>query len=544
MTLVKFLLKNKYLILLLILTFISLFSLLGRGLIPTHDGEYHLIRFYEFDKVLREGFFYPRWAPDLDFGYGLPLFTFVYPLPNYFTSFLHLFNISFLDSVKLNMFFASLTGAVLFYFWTKKYWGELGGLVSSIFYTYTPYHFVDIYVRGSVGEVWALALFPGIFISFDKFLESRKIYFLIVSSVFLTLTIFSHNIVGLMCFSFGVIYILFKIFNSKLKLQLILNSLFLILLSLGLSAIFWLPALLETKYVVGLQLFNIKQNFPDLFQLIFPSWGTGFFDSNLDNQMSVQIGIANLLAFVVSLTVLVKLWNKNNEISKNLLFFIFSFILLIFLMLPVSLPFWEKIPLIHYFQFPWRFLSLIMIVAPFLAGSIVLLTYKKITSLVLIFLAVLITFSYTKPAYYMIRSDKYYITRSNFIDSTNSPGDSFNTIWGQKKNSRPTQIFIAEFPLSIDNLKVKGLEINANLSTKTSQKIIISRNYFPNWTLFLDNKKISIFSTNGLIAFNFPKGQHSFLLRFENTFIENIADLISLTSLLILLFFLLRKKVF
>jgi len=347
-----------------------------------------------------------------------------------------------------------------------------------------------------------------------------------------------------MCFSFGVIYILFKIFNSKLKLQLILNSLFLILLSLGLSAIFWLPALLETKYVVGLQLFNIKQNFPDLFQLIFPSWGTGFFDSNLDNQMSVQIGIANLLAFVVSLTVLVKLWNKNNEISKNLLFFIFSFILLIFLMLPVSLPFWEKIPLIHYFQFPWRFLSLIMIVAPFLAGSIVLLTYKKITSLVLIFLAVLITFSYTKPAYYMIRSDKYYITRSNFIDSTNSPGDSFNTIWGQKKNSRPTQIFIAEFPLSIDNLKVKGLEINANLSTKTSQKIIISRNYFPNWTLFLDNKKISIFSTNGLIAFNFPKGQHSFLLRFENTFIENIADLISLTSLLILLFFLLIKKVF
>jgi len=174
MTLVKFLLKNKYLILLLILTFISLFSLLGRGLIPTHDGEYHLIRFYEFDKVLREGFFYPRWAPDLDFGYGLPLFTFVYPLPNYFTSFLHLFNISFLDSVKLNMFFASLTGAVLFYFWTKKYWGELGGLVSSIFYTYTPYHFVDIYVRGSVGEVWALALFPGFLLVLTNFWKVEK----------------------------------------------------------------------------------------------------------------------------------------------------------------------------------------------------------------------------------------------------------------------------------------------------------------------------------------------------------------------------------
>ena len=59
------------------------------GFIPTHDGEYHLIRFYEFEKMLRAGHWVPRWAPGLNSGYGIPLFNFFYPFPNYIGALFH-----------------------------------------------------------------------------------------------------------------------------------------------------------------------------------------------------------------------------------------------------------------------------------------------------------------------------------------------------------------------------------------------------------------------------------------------------------------------
>ncbi|HYK09059.1 MAG TPA: hypothetical protein VEW42_06190, partial [Candidatus Eisenbacteria bacterium] len=105
-------LKYKFIFLAIAMALLATWPLFHAGLMPTHDGEYHLIRFYEFDKILREGILYPRWAPDLLYGYGIPLFTYIYPLPNYVASFLHLFGASFLDSVKLNMAAATFSGAI------------------------------------------------------------------------------------------------------------------------------------------------------------------------------------------------------------------------------------------------------------------------------------------------------------------------------------------------------------------------------------------------------------------------------------------------
>lgn len=147
---------------------ISAYSLFHSGLPPTHDGEYHVVRFYEFYRTLSNGNFYPRWAPDLNFGYGTPLFNYVYPFPNYISAIVHFTGVSFIDSFKLNLLFATLIGAVFMYLWVKNYFGEISGLVSSIFYSFSPYRLVDTYVRGSVGEVWAMAFFPALMWATEK----------------------------------------------------------------------------------------------------------------------------------------------------------------------------------------------------------------------------------------------------------------------------------------------------------------------------------------------------------------------------------------
>ena len=522
--------KYKFLLLVIFFVLLGAFPLLHSGLPPTHDGEYHVIRFYEFDKVLRDGNLYPRWAPDLNNGYGVPLFNYVYPLPNYFSSFVHLLGVSFIDAFKLGLFIAVLLGGVFFYLWTKIFFDKIGGLVGAVYYLFSPYLFVDVYIRGAVGEVWALAFFPAFLWSITEFIYNNKPKFLPISAIFLSLIIFSHNILSFLFMPFALAYILVLVLLSKERQSKIIGSGFVILLALCLSAIFWVPAILETKLVTGLQIYDYKTNFPDLFQLLFPSWGSGFFGAGLASEMSVQIGLANILGVFISLFVLFKLFRKKDYRAKLILFFILFFFLVVFLMQKISIPLWENIPLMNYFQFPWRFLSLVILICSFLTASIFAFTKSKVAAIILIVIVVSLGFNYAHPAHYLYRNDNYYVTRSNFIDGTNSIGNVFNTIWikGELKKNKDI--------LSNKNTKVEVLERKAtsykfNVIIDQESDLIVNTAYFPGWETKIDGiiSKTTPSST-GLIKFKVPSGKHLVEVNFTNTIIRNLSLIITIVS--------------
>ncbi len=530
----KLILKNIFVLIVISFALISSFSLFHSGLPPTHDGEYHVIRFYEFDKALRDGNIYPRWAADLNNGFGLPLFNYVYPLPNYMASFFHFFGISFIDSFKLNMIFAVLIGAIFFYLWSRQFWGNLGGLVSSVFYTFSPYHFVDLYIRGSVGEVWALGFFPAFLWAITNYLRNKKLKFFLLSAIFLSLIIFSHNILALMFFPFAISYIVFLILNQKEKKRLILDTCYIILIGLGLSSIFWVPALLEIKYVTGLQVFGTSYHFPEFYELIIPSWGSGF-SGDLRNHLSFQIGVANLLALFISILIL--LFTKKNENKRYILFFILSFFLIFFLMLKISLPIWQKVPFMNYFQFPWRFLSLEILFASFLAGSFVVFSkkiIKKVLAILMIILAVSLGLGYAKPAYYLERNDSYYTTKSNFIDGTNSPGNAFNTIfWKAHQKAKEKVSFEGDGTVQIAAIKSSNYIFSVN--AKEDGNILVNTAYFPGWTAYIDGKYKEVKrGEDGLFYFPVGRGNHRIVVKLEDTDIRKLASAISLFSILAL----------
>lgn len=511
----------------LLLAFIAVKSLLQPGLPPTHDGEYHVIRFYEFDKALRGGQWYPRWAPDLNKGYGIPLFNYVYPLPNYISAAFHAFGISFIDSFKLNMAIATLIGAVAMYLWAKIYWGQWGGVVSAVFYTYAPYHFLDIYIRGSVGEVWALALFPVFLWSITLLSKEKNSLFLPISSLVLALVVFSHNILAVLFFPFAVSY-MFLLLSPKVKIarrpwalgkkRFLLFSIFLtVLLSLGLSAIFWLPAILEKGYVWGLEVFDYRRHFVELYQLIFPSWGSGFSSDESTEGLSFQIGIANLT--VLSITILILLFKKQRKQRGIVLFIIGWIILSVFLMLPLSLPVWNTIAIMQYFQFPWRMLSLVILCCAFLAGSLVPVWQPRITASILVLIAFILGVGYAKPAYYHMRDDDYYTKKSNFIDGTNSPGNAFNTIWFNEKLPKATA-------------KIEDREENSRLNIA----------YFPGWKVLIDGQIVeSRVDKDGLIQIAKPKPEAKVMALFDNTAVRAGAQTITLISFFVTIFLLIKN---
>ena len=519
--------------------FIAGLPLLHKGLPPTHDGEYHIIRFYQFDKTLRDGQWYPRWQPDVNKGYGSPLLNYYYPLPNYTASLFHYFGSSFIDAFKLQMFFAIIFGAVFSYLWIKYFFGEIAGVVGSVIYTFAPYHFVDIYVRGSVGEVWALALFPAFLWSLTKIVKEKNNNAISLSCIFLALIIFSHNILALLFFPFALVYSFVICWQYKVNKKILLSVAATFLLGLSISSIFWFPALMEREYVKGLEIYDVTRHFVEPYQLLFPSWGTGFSGGELQNQMTFQIGIINTCIIFLSLLFIVKLFiTKKNNLF--LIFFMLCFFVICFLMLEQSTFLWRYLPLIEYTQFPWRLLSLIILICAFLGGLVVGMTsgrLKKIISIIFIILAILLTISYTKPAYYHDRNDTYYFEKPNFIDGTNTPGNAFNTIWLNPSLPRESnKINVSKKEGNIISEKYTSVKYIIEMTALKNSTIIVNTAYFPGWVARVDGQNRVIEKTkDGIIALSLVEGRHTVEFFYGSTLPRTIGVLFFIASILLVL---------
>lgn len=517
--------RLKKIVPLLVIIFLGLWAawpLITKGFIPTHDGEYHIIRFYEFDKSIKAGIFFPRWAPGLNSGFGVPLFSFFYPLPNYLSEFFHFLGFSFVDSLKFVLAFGLIVSGIFFYLWAKEIWGAWGGLTGSIFYILAPYHLVDIYVRGSPGEVLAIAFYPAVLWAVEK--KSN------LAPVFLALLILSHNILALIFLPFLISYFFFRrsLFGYFLKT---------IFLGLGLSAYFWLPALAEARYVVGLKMIDFADHFLSVPQLIFPSWGTGFSVPGIGDQLSFQIGLPHLL---VVFLVLVAFFKERNY-RWLLGHFLFWFLAAVFLLLPISIFVWDRLFLLSSFQYPWRFLSLIILVGSFLAGYPA--QKRKFLALILIFLAIAFYSNYSRPVKYLSREDSVYLGNPYWTQGTATLNNSFNTVWFKSESKDDIKdIKFVQNNCRVNEMFNNPIKHHYEIDCEDKEQVQLGLAYFPGWQVLVDDQSTPISFSDGLIDFKVNEGKHFVKAEFQESIIRKLADSISLVSLLFLLLIAIFKR--
>ncbi|MBI5449604.1 hypothetical protein HY948_04815 [Candidatus Gottesmanbacteria bacterium] len=508
--------KTKIVFLILMLASIAaVLPLLRPGFIPTHDGEYHLIRFYEFETMLRSGYWFPRWAPGLNSGYGLPLFNFHYPLPNYIGVFFHALGWNLTDSFKLALAAGYLSAGLFCYVWLSKIFGKFSGAVGTIAFLFVPYWFVELYVRGSIGEVIFMAWFMLLLAAVEHQRE-------IVISLATAGMILSHNILSIVFFPIVVIYLFIRRWRY----------LGYAMMGLGLSAYFWIPAILERNFMVGLNVVNFREHFPELSQLLIPSWGTNFSQVGVpDGEMSQQLGViavvAAFLAFVCNIFER-KRWLKI-LVSGGLVLFLF----VILLMQTITLPLWEFFSVLQFVQYPWRLLVVVMPLAGFFVAYVSYRIRARWVAIGLAILCIGFSLQYMNPVVYMDRDDAYYLSRREFTDGTSSLGNSFSTVWSPWKSSRAAQ--------SVEVLQGKGtiivqtqtpLTMRAVADIEEDAVIRLNRLYFPGWVVMIDgNKQLINYSEDGTIFFSARKGVHAIEVLFAETPIRVGADLISIVSL-------------
>ncbi len=484
--------------------------LLTSGFIPTHDGEYHIIRIVEFSRMLEAGYFIPRWAPNLNSGYGIPIFEFHYPFPNYAGSFIRLFTRDAVSAFQIGTGIGYLTIILAAFGWLSVIFGVLPALVGAITAAFVPYLFVDMYVRGATGEIWAMAFL------FLSLLAVEKKQYVWLAFTF-ALIVLSHNILAMMFAPFLLGYCIIRG-----------RALWGMAAGLGVSAFFWLPALAEQKFVVGLNTVNFRQHFVRVYELLIPSWGTGFSGiGDIRNKMSFQIGIAPIIATLGGL------WSAKK--SKLFIYFFTLFLASIFMMLPVSSGVWETIKPLQLIQYPWRLLSFLVPFTAYATGYWVSHMKRPWMGVFFALFAVVVAGSYTRPVIYEPRSEAYYLSRPNFTDGTSSMGNSFSTIWTGWKAARPAT------PIHIESGEIvqKGTwdYLNKEFTVSMTQAGDVSVNtlYFPGWKAAVDGKVVPIdYQKEGIIRLPVSAGTHSIRVYFTETPVRKAADVISLASLAIL----------
>jgi uncharacterized membrane protein len=491
-------------------------SLFGKNYIPTHDGEYHIIRIVEFARMLGEGNMVPRWAPDMNSGYGIPIFQYHYPLPNYIGSLVRVFTRDAVYAFQYSVGIGYIVAIAALFGWLFTLFGIIPAAVGAIVGAYVPYWFVDIYIRGVIGEVWATAmLFAVLF-----FIEKRKYVFV---ALWYCLLILSHNILAMVYTPFLLGYVLIR---DKAALKSILAG-------VGLSAFFWLPALAESTYVVGLNTVNFRGHFVEISELLVPSWGTGFSEAGaIGNKMSFQIGLVPLV--VIALAVLFYRKSKNPPINTLLRYFLIVCVCSLLLMFSPFRFVWEIVWPLQYVQYPWRLLIFVIPVAAYAASFIVKNVKKRWVAIILPVMAILCAYSYVHPVLYEPRNEAYYLARPNFTDGTSSMGNSFSTIWTKWKENRPqSEVDIPDGQFG-RRVRWKYLDRDFSVFMNTGGDITISTLYFPGWNAYVDGARVVVnYGEDGVIHFFVPEGAHNVHVIFKDTLPRQAGNIISLISLVI-----------
>lgn len=520
--------------LIFIISIIPLISLLHVGLPLTHDGQDHVARIANFYQSLSEGNIIPRWAGNLNWGYGHPILMFLYPLPSYAASLFHVVGFSLVDSIKLVFSVSYIASVYAMYLFASTAWGPASGVISALLYGYAPYRFVDMYVRGAIGEHVAFVFPPLIFYGMLRMAKNHKEkkgkLIIALSTAGLIL---AHNAVALMVLPIVLLYgIYLFMYEAKNRLHFLLFVFLLLSIGFFLSAFFWIPAFFEGKYT--LRDIVTQNDFATRFvpwQWFFVSpWSYGG-----GNEFSKEIGLMHLFSIFGSVIVLFK--SKSKKLRILIIILLIVYFVSLFLMTDASQLVWNNISLLQKFQFPWRFLAVSVFVSSVLAAIAVVNISKKFVY-ISICLLVFITFLSTKHMWrakdYLVKSKSFY---TDIYAGTTDTGES-SPIWSVRfMERRPNaQYEVIEGEAIITPGFRNTTRHEFIVSAKNNTRIVDNTLYFPGWTITLDGRPLDLVQEliyqdpnyRGLMTFRVPRGTSRIVVSFGDTKLRKVANTISI----------------
>jgi len=540
--------RFRHLLLLVLLLIPAVKSLLQPGYFSMHD-DMQVFRLFELDKCFKDGQIPCRWVPDGGFGYGYPLMQFYPPMPYYPMEIMVILGLGFFWPIKIMFALAFILSGIGMFYLAKEFFGKWGGILSALFYVYAPYHSVDVYVRGAQNEAWGMVWFPFVLLFIYRLIAKKFSWrdFLLLA-IALTGQLTSHNVMTMIFAPTAIIWALFWLWqtkNTKAFKHLILSG----ILGLGLSAFFFLPVILEQKYVhVDSMIsgyFNYMAHYADVNQLFFSRfWGYGGSTWGPNDDMSFSVGQLQWIVTLIALVFAVFRFKKDKTTSLMILMMVVFGTIYAFLTHSRSLPIWQRLPLLQYAQFPWRLVALIVFYFSFTAGYLATIKLPKIYKKMFFILLSIGVIAWNIQFFHIERQVRVTMEEKmagnqwvlqvtgGIFDylpkfASRPPGDPAFTI----PNYFAGQGGILSFTSGTNWLK-----FNANVSSPKAQ-VMLPLFSFPGLVTKVDGKKvITTYDPElGRVLVDLPQGVHTVSAKIGYTKVRLFSDMITLVSFFILI---------
>lgn len=546
-SLARFFWRYRILVVLFILIIPAFQDLLHPGFFPMHD-DLQVFRLFQVDKCVHDGQLPCRWVPDAGFGYGYPLMQFYPPMPYYPMELLVLLGLGFFWPVKIIFALAFIFSAFGMFLLAKEFFGKWGGLIASVIYVYSPYHSVDIYVRGALNEAWGMVWFPFVLLYLYRLIkEDKKQRNFILLSVAIALQITSHNVMTMVFAPSAILWALFWLWRTR-KIQplkaLILSGIF----GVGLAAFFFVPVVLEQKFVhvdsMMVGYFNYLAHFADIKQLFLSRfWGYGGSTWGPEDGMSFAIGHIQWLAAILAALVAFFRLKKERTTSLMIIMIVFLGLVYAFLSHGRSVEIWKVIPLLQFAQFPWRLVALIVFYFSFASGYLATLTLPKFSKPILFTLLILGTILWNIEFFHVERHTR--ITLGEKLSGLAWENQVTGGIFDYLPRSAPKPPGAPAFtiPIFVEGLGgVENFRSGTNwmnfdvLVSSPSAKVMLPLYTYPGLVTKVDGQKVltEIDPDLGRVVVTVGQGFHHLDIKIGYTTVRLLSDLVTLLSLVIL----------
>jgi hypothetical protein len=476
------------------------------------------------------------------------------------------------------------------YLFAREVLGAKPALLAAAAYVYTPFRFRETLIYGgNYPQILAMALYPWILWAFYKIIVLDRPRYVIVGALAYACLIFSHNFHSFIFTPLLVAYVLYLMGVTK-RLARAGEVGLALALGLGLSALFWVPALYDMRWaLVQEEYYLLHTDFHPRFLSLrdLAAWPVPL-DASADNPyFPFSLGPAILVLAAISLAALAvdtgyRVWRRwippnrpttqppkhlttqvDSSVKWHLLFFALVLAASVFIMLPASTPIWENAPFLPIGQFPWRVMGVANLSLAFLAGASLCLWSDRgviskallalMVSLVIVVFSVAVYFYPTQPfVEYDNPSLQDYF---RFELSTQTVGATaygeYTPAWAKEipTTSPLMPAYLAGQPVEKLNREALPDSVQAQLLEHTvlSDRYRFTSDepftahfytfYFPAWRAYLDGQPTEIQITDpfALMAVPVPAGDHELLLRFENLPLWTAMNTLSAVALLALL---------
>lgn len=517
-----------------------------------HDAAAYAITQAQFHENVREGVLFPRWAPDMRYGRGHPKLQYRPPVLHYLAEPFLIASGNPMLALNIAMVSTSLIAAYGTYVFARTLIAPMPAALAAVSFVSCGYLMGDLYVRGAYYEVVACSFVPWVLWSQSRLIAMsagrrppwRACVWMVVGTLAWTGLICGHPQIALFFSPLLAGHVWFRCWLIKrwrgvslATLQFVAGA----LISAPYVYVAWRELPLVRMRLFQLNLESYLRHFLSVDVLLTESWPmeyvrhTGAFDwlNRPIHREARGLGVWALTVLLATPVFWFVRLRRDGRFYVWSQFFLLWFLLSVFMCLPMSWFVWDAVDILWTFNFPWRALTVASFCLSILFGLLIDLLARRTLPMPMArgwlygFLVVMLFagihrrgagWASERP---LTLGD---LTRDAISRQAGVPQRFYTPRWvvDYPRGLTTPAALITEGRGDVAVVERGATTWRLTVRAETPVTLVARQHFYPGWRL-VDSDGDSVLTPEpwgraGLMAFNIPRGDYRFALKFGSTF--------------------------